>query len=50
VETAQFAFSCALGGADGRNLVIATAPDSNPRAIAGESRGTLEIARVSIPR
>jgi sugar lactone lactonase YvrE len=50
VETAQFAFSCALGGADGRDLVIATAPDSNPRAMAGESSGTLEIARVSVPR
>lgn len=48
VETSQFAFSCALGGTDGRDLVIATAPDSNPRAVAGESRGTLQIARVGV--
>jgi sugar lactone lactonase YvrE len=50
VETAQLAFSCALGGADGRDLVIATAPGSNAQAAAKESQGTLEIARVSVPR
>jgi sugar lactone lactonase YvrE len=50
VETSQFAFSCALGGADGRDLLIATAPTSNVKAAASQSKGMLEIARVSVPR
>lgn len=49
VETSQFAFSCALGGADGRQLVIATAPTPNAEAGAREANGRLEIARVSVP-
>jgi sugar lactone lactonase YvrE len=49
VETSQCAFSCALGGADGRDLLIATAPGTNPGADPGESRGVLEIARVGVP-
>jgi sugar lactone lactonase YvrE len=48
VETSQPALSCVLGGADGRDLVIATAPGTN--AEAGEPKGMLEIARVRIPR
>jgi sugar lactone lactonase YvrE len=48
VETSQLAFSCVLGGVDGRDLVIATAPDSNPRGVGGESSGLLEIARVPV--
>lgn len=50
VETAQLAFSCALGGADGRDLVIATAPGSNAQAAAKGSQGMLEIARVKVRR
>jgi sugar lactone lactonase YvrE len=50
VETSQNAFSCALGGADGRDLVIATAPGSNAEAAAKDPKGMLEIARVPVPR
>src|SRR6185437_6942060 len=46
VETSQFAFSCALGGADGRQLVIATAPSSNAEVAAKAANGMLEIAHV----
>jgi len=49
VETSQNAFSCALGGTDGRQLVIATAPGSNAELGAKEPKGMLEIARVSVP-
>jgi sugar lactone lactonase YvrE len=49
VETSQLAFSCVLGGPDGRDLLIATAPDSNPLSAAVGSRGLLEIARVTVP-
>jgi sugar lactone lactonase YvrE len=49
IETSNPAFSCVLGGADGRDLVIATAPGSNAEAAAKHSRGLLEIARVDVP-
>jgi sugar lactone lactonase YvrE len=49
IETSHPAFACALGGADGRDLVIATAPGSNARAAAKHSSGLLEIARVEVP-
>jgi sugar lactone lactonase YvrE len=49
VETSQFAFSCALGGTDGRQLVIATAPTPNAELGAKEAKGMLETARVSVP-
>lgn len=49
VETSMNAFSCALGGADGRSLVIATAPSSNAEVAAKEAKGMLEIAHVSVP-
>ncbi len=46
VETSMNAFACALGGADGRSLVIATAQSHG----AGNAvEGMLEIARVSVP-
>jgi sugar lactone lactonase YvrE len=48
VETQQLAFSCALGGADGKDLVIATAKDL--QSAAKETHGMLEIARVRVPR
>ena len=46
VETSMNAYTCTLGGADGRSLVIATA-----RAIdgSGEVSGMLEIANVTVP-
>jgi sugar lactone lactonase YvrE len=46
VETSMNAYTCTLGGADGRSLVIATAQSS------GESNsieGKLEIAKVRVP-
>ena len=49
VTTSQPAFSCALGGDDGRQLVIATAPNSDAHQRAGESKGRLETVRVSVP-
>jgi sugar lactone lactonase YvrE len=49
IETSHPAFACALGGADGRDLVIATAPGSNAHAAAKHSSGLLEIARVEVP-
>jgi sugar lactone lactonase YvrE len=48
VETSQFAFSCALGGEDGRQLVIATAPSSNAAIASKDALGLLEIAQVSV--
>jgi sugar lactone lactonase YvrE len=49
VETSQFAFSCALGGTDGRQLVIATAPTPNAGLGAKQAKRLLETARVSAP-
>jgi sugar lactone lactonase YvrE len=49
IETSQPAFSCVLGGADGRDLVIATAPGSNAQEAAKRFSGKLEIARVQVP-
>ena len=49
VETSQNAFSCALGGRDGRQLVIATASGSNSHDAATKLTGKLEIAQVSVP-
>lgn len=49
VQTSQNAFSCALGGTDGRQLVIATAHNANAEQGASEIRGMLETARVTVP-
>jgi sugar lactone lactonase YvrE len=49
VETSQNAFSCALGGTDGRQLVIATAHNANDEVGATEIKGMLETARVTVP-
>jgi sugar lactone lactonase YvrE len=46
VETSMNAFACALGGADGRSLVIATA---RSHGASNAVSGMLEIARVSVP-
>ena len=45
VETSMNAFACALGGADGRSLVIATAQS---HGAGNEVSGMLEIARVNV--
>jgi sugar lactone lactonase YvrE len=49
VETSQPAFSCALGGKDGRQLLIATASGSNAHEAATRNTGMLEIATVDVP-
>jgi|HubBroStandDraft_6_1064221.scaffolds.fasta_scaffold153125_2 sugar lactone lactonase YvrE len=49
VETSQPAFSCALGGADGRQLLVATAPGSNAGEVSKVAHGMMEIAQVSVP-
>jgi sugar lactone lactonase YvrE len=49
VATSQPAFACTLGGKDGRQLVIATAPNSNAHEREKEAKGRLEIATVSVP-
>jgi sugar lactone lactonase YvrE len=49
VETSMNAFSCALGGKDGRQLVIATAPSSNADVAAKAPAAMLEIATVTVP-
>jgi sugar lactone lactonase YvrE len=46
VETSMNAYACALGGADGRSLVIATAQS---HGATSEPSGLLEVARVSVP-
>ena len=50
VATSQIAFSCALGGADNRDLLIATAPTPNTDALKAQPTGRLEMARVPAPR
>jgi sugar lactone lactonase YvrE len=49
VETSQFAYACTLGGTDGRQLLIATAPTSNAGVASKEANGILEIAQVRVP-
>jgi len=49
VATSQVAFSCALGGVDGRDLLIATAPTPSAATLSAHLFGKLEIARVDIP-
>ena len=46
IETSMNAFACALGGTDGKSLVIATAQSHGD---TGAVSGMLEIARVSVP-
>lgn len=49
VETSQNAYACALGGVDGRQLVIATAPTSAASELTGKALAMLETAQVSVP-
>jgi sugar lactone lactonase YvrE len=45
----QMAFACALGGADGRTLFVATAPDFEPEQRRAERAGRIEQITVSVP-
>jgi sugar lactone lactonase YvrE len=44
------AFACMLGGADGRTLFVATAPDSDPEKCRAARGGRIEITEVEAPR
>ena len=44
------AFACMLGGADGRTLFVATAPNSNPEKCRASRNGRIEITQVEVPR
>ncbi len=44
------AFACMLGGAGGRVLFIATAPNSDPEKCRASRNGRIEYARVEVPR
>jgi sugar lactone lactonase YvrE len=48
VTTAQTAFACMLGGTDGTDLFIMTAPDSNHEARAASRDGCIEVATVAV--
>lgn len=43
VTTSQNAYACALGGSEGRHLLVCTAPTSVHSAAAAEANGRLEI-------
>lgn len=49
VTTSQPCFACALGGADGRDLYLLTAPSSHPDVVDGAGAGRIEQARVEVP-
>jgi len=49
IPTERGAYSCALGGADGRNLHVATAETSNPARTVVERSGRIELVRVDVP-
>jgi sugar lactone lactonase YvrE len=44
------AFACMLGGAGGRVLFVATAPNSDPEKCRASRNGRIEFARVDVPR
>jgi sugar lactone lactonase YvrE len=44
------AFACMLGGADGRTLFVATAPNSDPEKCRAERGGRIETTQVEVPR
>ena len=50
VITTQTAFACMLGGDDGRDLFIMTAPSSDRFKIAGKTEGKIELVKVAAPR
>ncbi len=44
------AFACMLGGADGRTLFVATAPNSDPEKCRASRNGRIGITQVEVPR
>jgi sugar lactone lactonase YvrE len=46
VTTSQLAFACAVGGPDGRHLLVCTAQSSDHEAAAAAPRGRLEIVEL----
>ncbi len=44
------AFACMLGGADGRTLFVATAPNSDPEKCRASRNGRIETTQVEVPR
>jgi sugar lactone lactonase YvrE len=49
VTTTQPCFACALGGPDGHDLYLLTAPSSHHDVVAGAGAGRVERALVAIP-
>lgn len=50
IPTPQPTYACMLGGDDGRDLFILTAPGSHPDEVRGVGGGTIEVVRVDRPR
>ena len=50
VTTTQTAFACMLGGNDGRDLFIMTAPSSDRFKVADRTDGKIEVAKVAACR
>jgi sugar lactone lactonase YvrE len=46
VTTSQTAFACAVGGPDGRHLLVCTAESSTAEAAGAAPSGRLEIAEL----
>jgi sugar lactone lactonase YvrE len=42
-------FACALGGEDGRSLLLCAAPSVEPSEVMGKRRGALFVERVEVP-
>jgi len=49
VPEGQLAFACALGGADGRTLMVCVAPDFSPEARSAVRESRLLTVRVDVP-
>jgi sugar lactone lactonase YvrE len=49
IPTERGAYACVLGGADGRNLYVATADSSNPERTRAARSGRVEVVRVDVP-
>ena len=49
VELSQLAFACMLGGADGRQLFVLTAPSSHEDEASAEPNGRIEVVTVDVP-
>lgn len=49
ITTSMPSFACMLGGPDGRDLFIVTAPDSRESVAAHATDGAIEVATVDVP-